>query len=237
MAETKQNSALMSAYKTIVDQMKKAAVNYGKKAPRLVAVSKLKPAEMIRSLHASSGHLRFGENYVQELCEKAEELPKEIEWHLIGHLQSNKCNQVVKGVPNLAVVETVDSQKLAKKLNHACEQFRETPLRVFLQVNTSNEESKSGCDPKQCLDLASFIHKDCNKLILAGLMTIGKYGDPNPVPYFNKLSELRSQVEDTLSLESNSLELSMGMSGDFEKAIECGSTNIRVGSSIFGARN
>merc|ERR1740123_457067 len=117
--------------------------------------------------------------------------------------------------------------KLARKLNNACSQYREMPLNVFVQVNTSSEDSKSGCIPEDCLAICEHVHRDCDHLTLGGLMTIGKYGDPNPVPYFEMLSNLRSDVETALELELGSLELSMGMSGDFEMAIESGSTNIR----------
>lgn len=106
-----------------------------------MAVSKLKPASDIQTIY-NQGHRHFGENYVQELMEKAEILPKDIQWHLIGHLQSQKCNSLIKKVPNLWCVESVDSLKLADKLNSACiNAQRETPLNIFVQVHTSDEET------------------------------------------------------------------------------------------------
>jgi PLP dependent protein len=110
----------------------------------LVAVSKFKSAADIKTCY-DSGQRVFGENYFQEMLEKAKELPSDISWHFIGHLQSSKANKLVREVPNLAAVETVDSVKLAEKLNSACELAgRTVPLGVFIQVKTSDEDSKSG---------------------------------------------------------------------------------------------
>lgn len=131
---------------------------------------------------------------MQELMDKAEILPKDIRWHLIGHLQSGKCNQLLRKIPNLWVVESVDSIKLAEKLNSACSLAeRKDPLNVFVEVHTSGEESfgmvcvvigrKSGCLPEEFASLAEFILSECPKLRLMGLMTIGKLDAP-PEPYF-----------------------------------------------------
>ena len=159
-----------------------------------MAVSKLKPASDIQTIY-NQGHRHFGENYVQELMEKAEILPKDIQWHLIGHLQSQKCNSLIKKVPNLWCVESVDSLKLADKLNSACiNAQRETPLNIFVQVHTSDEETyillfmnlfirKTGCLPSETLDIVKHIFTDWPKLKFVGLMTIGKL-DAEPTPYF-----------------------------------------------------
>ncbi|KAG0301853.1 hypothetical protein BGZ97_002583 [Linnemannia gamsii] len=167
----------------------------------------------------------------------AQNLPSDIKWHFIGSLQSNKC-KVVAAIPNVFVVETVDSAKKATTLDKACATAaRAEPLRIFLQVNTSGEESKSGMLPSEVLEVAQHVVSTCSHLKLAGLMTIGS---PNPDlengenPDFKALNECRTTVEDALKI--NDLELSMGMSDDFQRALLQGSTNIRVGSTIFGSR-
>ncbi|KAF9355810.1 hypothetical protein BGX26_006096, partial [Mortierella sp. AD094] len=141
-------------------------------------------------------------------------------------------------IPNLFVVETVDSAKKASTLDKACAAAaRPEPLRIFLQVNTSGEESKSGMLPTEALEVAQHVVSTCPHLKLAGLMTIGS---PNPDlengdnPDFKSLNQCKSTVEEALNIRD--LELSMGMSDDFERALLQGSTNIRVGSTIFGAR-
>lgn len=202
---------------------------------RVVAVSKTKPLNMLQEAY-DAGQRVFGENYVQELMEKAPQLPADIEWHFIGHLQSNKVKGLIDGVPNLAMMETVDSEKLASKLDGAVGATGRSALRVFVQVNTSGEESKYGVDPGQVVKLASHIVNNCHHLKLAGLMTIGMRDYSSTPANFSCLAECRKQVCQVLSLQEKDLELSMGMSGDFEAAIAMGSTNVRVGSTIFGAR-
>ncbi|KAG0215088.1 hypothetical protein BGX28_000793 [Mortierella sp. GBA30] len=180
---------------------------------RLVAVSKYKPASDILAAYEKAGQRHFGENY------------------------SNKC-KTVASIPNLYVVETVDSVKKASMLDKACASAaRPQPLRIFLQVNTSGEESKSGMLSSESLKVARHVVSHCPHLKLAGLMTIGS---PSPDlengenPDFKALSQCRAAICDALHIEG--LELSMGMSDDFQRALEQGSTNIRVGSTIFGSR-
>lgn len=217
-------------------QVRDAAASHGRGVPRLVAVSKLMPASAVQAAF-DTGHRAFGENYVQELIGKAPQLPDEVEWRFIGNLQSNKAKSLVAGVPNLAVVETVDTAKIATALNKACEAAaRPTPLKVMLQVLTSGEDSKSGCLPDETVSLAEHITSSCPRLVITGLMTIGKFGDPNPEPYFECLHECRQKVATAMGVDADSLELSMGMSGDFAKAIAAGSTSVRVGTAIFGSR-
>ncbi|KAF8940007.1 hypothetical protein BGZ58_008052 [Dissophora ornata] len=220
-------------------QMEKTLKSMGDTAQnvRLVAVSKYKPASDILAAYEKTGQRHFGENYVQELEDKAKELPSDIQWHFIGTLQSNKC-KVVAGIPNLFVVETVDNAKKASTLDKACAAAsRPEPLRIFLQVNTSGEESKSGMLPSEVLEVARHVISSCPHLRLAGLMTIGS---PNPDlengenPDFKTLSQCRATIEDTLKITD--LDLSMGMSDDFKRAIRQGSTNVRVGSTLFGSR-
>ncbi|KAG1653530.1 hypothetical protein FOA52_006084 [Chlamydomonas sp. UWO 241] len=204
---------------------------------RLVAVSKTKPNEAIEECY-EAGHRCFGENYVQELLDKAPALPKDIQWHFIGHLQSNKVKAIVEGVLNLAMVETVDSAKLADKIDKAVAAAgRTSPLSVMVQVNTSGEESKNGVEPGDVVPLARHIATQCKNLRLAGLMTIGMPDYTSRPENFVCLATCRSEVAADLGVPVESLELSMGMSGDFEQAVEMGSTNVRVGSTIFGARD
>ena len=201
---------------------------------QLVAVSKTKPASDIQTLY-DAGYRHFGENYFQELVEKAAVLPADIQWHFIGHLQSSKSNKLLKDVPNLCVVETVDTIKLATKLNSAAQlAVRTSPLAIFIQVDTSGEETKSGVgDAKELFELSVFVRNECPNLRLAGLMTIGAPGD---MTCFDKLVQYRKELSAKLEVDESSLQLSMGMSGDFQEAIVRGSTSVRVGSTIFGER-
>ncbi|CAB9513754.1 Pyridoxal phosphate homeostasis protein [Seminavis robusta] len=207
---------------------------------RLVAVSKTKPLELLQQAYDANQRI-FGENYAQELVEKAGQMPKDVQWHFIGSLQSNKANALVKSVVPVSAqltVETVSSLKLANKLNNAMEALEEADcpkdkkLNIFIQINTSGEESKSGIEPSEAVSLCKEISDKCNRLFIQGLMTIGAPGD---LGCFDTLIQCRDQVCSDLGLES--LEVSMGMSGDFEAAIERGATNVRVGSTVFGARD
>ncbi|RLO13690.1 hypothetical protein DYB28_006411 [Aphanomyces astaci] len=202
----------------------------------LVAVSKTKPVADIEVAYGLDQR-HFGENYIQELVEKAPVCPSDIQWHFIGHLQSNKVKTLVAGVPNLYMVESVDSIKVASKLDKAWgERQSGHPLRVMVQVNTSGEVQKSGVAPADCVQLAAHIHGSCANLTLSGLMTIGRFDDDTS-DCFDSLVACRSRVSSALGVDETDLALSMGMSGDFELAIAHGSNYVRVGSNIFGARN
>eukprot|EP00054_Salpingoeca_dolichothecata_P016387 m.96031 g.96031 ORF g.96031 m.96031 type:complete len:277 (-) comp21959_c1_seq1:158-988(-) len=208
---------------------------------RLVAVSKTKPLSLLLEAY-KHGQRVFGENYVQELVDKAShpELPSDLTFHFIGHLQSNKANAVA-ALPNVTMVETVDKIKLANQLDKAVAKTqREKPLQVMVQINTSEEENKHGASPAEAADVVAHIQKECKNLEFVGVMTIGQLGrvvgPGEENPDFKKLVLCRQQICEKLSLDPANVELSMGMSGDFEHAIELGSTNVRVGSTIFGAR-
>ena len=214
------------------------------KEVRLVAVSKTKPPEAILEAY-KQGQRHFGENYVQELVEKATHpLLVDLEgicWSFIGHLQRNKCNSLLSA-PHIWGVETVDSHRLATTLDGSWGRKRSDPshkLNVFVQVNTSGETSKSGYDPKAAADIVKHIVDTCANLKFLGLMTIGRFGHDyrlGPNPDFECLTSTRTDVCAALGLNECDCELSMGMSADFEQAIAAGSTNVRVGTTIFGAR-
>ncbi|KEF63199.1 YggS family pyridoxal phosphate enzyme [Exophiala aquamarina CBS 119918] len=232
------------------------------KPPRLVAVSKLKPASDILALHQPpTSQQHFGENYVQELLEKARVLPRSVRWHFIGGLQSNKAAQLAREVDNLWAVESVDSVKKAGLLEKGRKDRDERldkekgseqqdsaavgePLRVFIQVNTSGEDSKSGLEPQsaELRELARYIQNECPHLRLQGLMTIGAIARSRATTAetenedFDTLRDTRDWVAKEVGLQVEELELSMGMSEDFEGAIRQGSNEVRVGSTIFGER-
>lgn len=188
-----------------------------------MAVSKLKPAETIIEAY-NVGQRHFGENYVKELEEKANdpkilEHCKDIRWHFIGHLQRNKINKVLK-LPGLYMVETIDSPKLAEAVNSSWEKTRfetDGKLRVMIQVNSSGEDEKNGVEPDKVPELFDFINEKCKALKLEGLMTIGAYGfdySQGPNPDFVCIMECLNHLPNP-----ESLELSFGMSDDFERAV------------------
>lgn len=196
----------------------------------LVAVSKTRPPEVVAEA-ASLGLRIFGENKVQEARAKIPESPGHISWHLIGHLQSNKAKLAAQ---LFDCIHSVDSEKLASVLNAAADEAGRT-VRVLLEINVSGEASKFGLEPEQALSVLEAANA-CPRLIVDGLMTMAPFvPDPEKArPYFRQLRELRDRLaRDTGSpLE----QLSMGMSGDFEVAIEEGATMVRIGTLLFGER-
>ncbi|KAK0625985.1 hypothetical protein B0T14DRAFT_471504 [Immersiella caudata] len=237
-------SALVSQLQGVKERI--AAVAKGRTI-RLVAVSKLKPANDILALHNSpANHVDFGENYAQELGQKAELLPRTIQWHFIGGLQSNHCKNLAK-IPNLWCVSSIDSLKKAQLLdkyrgNLISAEPSTAKINIHVQVNTSGEESKSGCAPgTEVVSLCRSIVEDCPNLHLLGLMTIGAIArsvattPENENGDFILLKEQRDLVAKELGL-GRELELSMGMSEDFEGAIAMGSDEVRIGSTVFGQR-
>ncbi|XP_015959063.1 uncharacterized protein LOC107482979 [Arachis duranensis] len=230
------DGAAAASLRSVVQRVHQAAERSARtpQQVRIVAVSKTKPVSVIREVY-DSGHRCFGENYVQELVEKAPQLPEDIEWHFIGNLQSNKAKLLVNSVPNLEYVETVDDEKIANCLDNAVANLGRKPLKVFVQVNTSGETSKFGVDPAECVDLVKYV-KDRQCLEFCGLMTIGMPDYTSTPENFKTLWNCRSEVCKAIGIPEDQCELSMGMSADFEQAIEMGSTNVRIGSTIFGAR-
>ncbi|OAY25887.1 pyridoxal phosphate homeostasis protein [Manihot esculenta] len=226
-----------AALRSVLQRVQQAAERAGRGSQhiRVVAVSKTKPVSVIRQVY-DAGHRCFGENYVQEIVEKAPQLPEDIEWHFIGNLQSNKAKPLLAGVPNLAMVESVDDEKIANHLNRAVGNLGRKRLKVLIQVNTSGEESKSGVEPSACVELAKHVNQNCPNLEFCGLMTIGMLDYSSTPENFKTLTNCRSEVCKALGIPEEQCELSMGMSNDFEQAIEMGSTNVRIGSTIFGPR-
>ncbi len=199
---------------------------------RLVAVSKTVSADCIQAAIAA-GVTIFGENYVQEARPKIAQIGQRVAWHFIGHLQTNKAKYAVD---LFSMVHSVDRVLLAEVLNQEA-QKRGKILPVLIQVNISQEESKSGIDPQGALELieriAAFKH-----LALQGLMTMPPWFDePEKArPYFIALRNLREELAAKRIPGVSLRELSMGMSGDFEVAIEEGATLVRIGTAIFGPR-
>ncbi|CAE7507612.1 unnamed protein product [Symbiodinium natans] len=203
---------------------------------RLVAVSKFQPAEAVQAA-LDLGQVDFGENYVQELLDKASVLPSSTRWHFIGRLQSNKVKKLVS-LPNLVAIETVDSSSLAARIASAAEAAGRgeggiDPLNLLIQVDTSGEQTKGGVQPHEASEIASHIAACGSSVRFAGLMTIGAPGDMGA---FDRLRSVRGAVATALGVPDQELGLSMGMSGDFQEAIRKGATSVRVGSRIFGAR-
>lgn len=195
---------------------------------KLIAVSKRKPVESVLEA-AAAGQILFGENRVQEAQTKIPQCPIHLQWHLIGHLQSNKARFAASGL--FQMIHSVDSEKLLLALD----QYAATPLPVLIQVNVSGEGSKSGCAPQEAASLIDVANR-CGQVEVHGLMTIPPF-TPDPEKartHFSNLRKLRDELQETTGTPLP--ELSMGMSNDFEIAIEEGSTFVRVGTSIFGGR-
>ena len=194
----------------------------------LVAVSKTKPASAIREAY-DAGHRDFGENYAQELVEKAATLAGlDIRWHFIGHLQSNKARVVA---PIASLVHTVDSIGLARELaKRAAKAVRKLP--VLVEVNVGGEAQKHGASPGDVAAVLDAIEAE-ETLVLRGLMTVPPVDLESARRAFQSLGELRDRCGGPARLP----ELSMGMTHDLEVAIACGATIVRVGTAIFGARS
>lgn len=200
----------------------------------LVAVSKTQTADLVR--HAiDAGVTDLGENRVQEADAKITDVGRDAaHWHLIGHLQSNKARRAVQ---LFDVIHSLDSAALALKLDRACQQENREQLPVLIQIDLGHEPTKFGADAQQLSKLMESM-KECERLALIGFMTLPPFFDDPELarPYFRKLRELRDQYQLAGAFRDRSGELSMGMTNDFEVAIEEGATMVRVGTAIFGAR-
>lgn len=215
----------------IVENIKFIEKEIEGKDVKLVAVSKTKPIEMLMEAY-NAGFKRFGENYVQELVDKYEQMPKDIEWHFIGHLQSNKVKYIA---PFVSLIHSVDSFKLLQEINKQAVKHNRV-IDCLLQIYIAEEETKSGMTEEECLDiLKPETLQTLQNIRVVGLMGMTTLTDDESQirKEFRKLRTFHSSL---IFHHSYLITLSMGMSGDYGIAIEEGSTMIRVGSKIFGGR-
>jgi len=202
----------------------------------LVAVSKTKPEELILEAY-NVGQRVFGENKVQDLAEKYEHLPKNIIWHMIGHLQTNKVKYIA---PFVSLIHAVDSFKLLKTINKEAAKNNRI-IDCLFQIHIAKEETKFGLDKEELLDiLNSDEYKQLKNIRIVGLMGMATNTSDMEIVK-NEFAGLKSLLDELkqshFSGEDSFKEISMGMSGDYKIAVEQGSTMVRIGSSIFGARN
>ena len=201
----------------------------------LVAVSKTKPVEDILSIY-HCGQKVFGENKVQELCSKFESMPKDIEWHLIGHLQTNKVKYIA---PFVSLIHAVDSLKLLQEINKQAQKYNRV-INCLLQIYIAKEESKFGLDFDEAI---SILHSPefvaLEHINIVGLMGMATNTDDQLIvkKEFTQLEKFYQELKkDNTITHCNFSTLSMGMSNDYALAIDCGSNMVRIGSSIFGNR-
>lgn len=201
----------------------------------LVAVSKTKPVADLKEAY-EAGQRIFGENKIQEMTEKWEQMPKDIQWHMIGHVQTNKVKYMA---PYVSLVHGVDSLKLLTEINRQAKRYRKV-INCLLQIHIAEEETKFGLNETELNALlTSDEFKQMENICIKGLMGMATFTDnPEQVKKeFTHLKTIFNQLAaqpETLNLKPETL--SMGMSGDYEIAIDCGSTMVRIGSSIFGSR-
>ena len=201
---------------------------------KLVAVSKMHPAYLIQDA-IGAGVVAIGENRVQEAEEKILSVGRNaVEWHLIGHLQSNKARRAVQFFD---VIQSLDSVDIAKRLERVCIEDGRSALPVFIEVNLAGEETKTGIAEEELPKLVRFL-RSCLCVQLSGLMILPPFFDEveRVRPYFQRLRVLRDELQAEGAFGTGVGELSMGMSHDFEIAIEEGATVVRVGTAIFGSR-
>ncbi|MFT3680055.1 MAG: YggS family pyridoxal phosphate-dependent enzyme [Ferruginibacter sp.] len=207
-------------YNEIVEELKDKAI--------LVAVSKTKPVEAIQALY-DLGQRDFGENYVQELVDKEAVLPKDIRWHFIGHLQSNKVKYIA---PFVHLIHGVDSESLLKEINKQAAKNNRL-IDCLLQVHIATEETKFGFDEKEILDIKIAQY---DNIRIKGLMGMASFSD-NMNLVRTEFKQLKKLYTELSTLNAQLSTLSMGMSSDYKIAIEEGSTMVRIGSLLFGERN
>lgn len=198
---------------------------------QLVAVSKTHPVSAIEEVY-QLGQRVFGENKVQELTEKYPLLPKDIQWHLIGHLQTNKVKYIAEFIDT---IQSVDSEKLLREINKEAAKYNRV-INVFLQVKIAEEDTKFGLEISEAEDLfKKFVDGEFSNINITGLMGMATFTEDENVvrKEFKILKDLFDDLSKTKSLQT----LSMGMSDDFPVAIECGANSVRVGSAIFGRRD
>ena len=201
----------------------------------LIAVSKTKPNEDLLEAY-DAGQRHFGENKVQELCEKWNSLPKDIHWHIIGHLQTNKVKYIAEFIH---LIHAVDSLKLLQEIDKQAKKH-ERIIPCLLQFHIAKEESKFGLNISEAEDLLqTSVYATLTNIRIAGVMGMASFVDDERqiTNEFNELAQIYTTLKNNYFKEVASFrEISMGMSGDYPIAIKCGSTMIRVGSTIFGGR-
>ena len=221
--------------KKVEENIEKACERAGRKREEvtLIAVSKTKPVPMLEEIY-EEGIRTFGENKVQELVEKYDEMPKDIKWHMIGHLQRNKVKYIVDKV---ALIHSVDSYRLAEEINVQAKKHG-VVVPILIEVNVAEEDSKFGVKLNEAMQLAEEISL-LENVRIEGLMTIAPFvenAEDNRM-YFRQLKQLSVDI-DAKNIDNVHMKiLSMGMTGDYTVAIEEGATMVRVGTGIFGARN
>lgn len=224
---------LAEIHRRIENAAKRAGRSPGE--TKLIAVSKTHPPEILREAMAAGARV-FGENKVQEAESKILEIGRErAEWHLIGHLQSNKARKAAR---LFDVIHTLDSVELAERLERICEEEQRESLSVLIQVDLANETTKSGIAEKDLPGLVGFL-QNCKRLKFDGLMILPPFFEDAETlrPFFRRLREIRDDLLRQNAFSNSKGELSMGMSHDFETAIEEGATMVRVGTAIFGERS
>ena len=223
--------ALIEVENNILDACERSGRN--PEEVTLIAVSKTKPVEMLQEVY-NEGIRDFGENYVQELADKIEIMPKDIRWHMIGHLQRNKVKYLVGKV---ACIHSVDSLRLAEVINERSIKLG-VVTEIMAEVNIAGEESKFGFTRDEVFDFAEKV-STMEGVKLVGLMTSAPYvNDPEENrQYFREMKSLSVDINEKNINNINITELSMGMTKDYIVAVEEGATHVRVGTAIFGARN
>lgn len=203
---------------------------------QLIAVSKTKPISDIQELY-DAGQRVFGENYVQELVDKQPQLPADIQWHFIGHLQSNKVKYIA---PFVHTIHAVDSLKLLIEIDKQAAKNNRI-INCLLQLHIADEDTKFGLDKNEILDLAKAIQQqDFKNILITGIMAMAtNTDDESKIEIeFNEVKKIFDNLKSEYFSSSNTFkEISMGMSSDYKLAIKCGSTMIRIGSLLFGNRN
>ena len=225
--EKSKEEKLKSNYNSTIESIKSSSAKSShKKTPILIAVSKKRPVESIQVIY-NLGQRIFGENYPQELLSKSKVLPKDIEWHLIGHLQTNKVKKLLEEIPNI-VIESVDRIDVVKKISQYADVKNKT--KVYLEINISEEESKTGCPIKDINNVIDEIFKNKDKIELVGIMSLGKIGDKKE---FEKMVQIKNDICEKYGLDKDKFIASFGTSQDFDEAILAGSDEVRIGHQIF----
>lgn len=226
--------------KHVQQNIERACENSGREVNdvTLIAVSKTKPIEALQEAY-DAGMRDFGENKVQELLEKCERLPQDVRWHMIGHLQRNKVKYIVDKV---YMIHSVDSIRLAEEISKEAVK-KQVTVNILIEVNIAEEESKFGCKAEYASDLVCQIAA-LPGICIKGLMTIAPFVENSQEnrKYFAQLRELavdieKKNIDNSIKNVLFMDELSMGMTGDYEVAVEEGATYVRVGTGIFGERN